>query len=252
MSTGGVFWLKDFGRHLDGAVIIRQLRELIEGFAQNRSALILTGNNIQLPPEIVHSVVYFDLKLPTQEELQQVTKEALRLLKYKHRKQIELKPQDLQVLVRSLVGMTLQQARQVLAYAAFDDGKLSSEDIKLILKRKAQIIQEESLLEYLPLEDLKTDLGGFSGLKRWLNQTKVGFSAQAKALNLPTPKGILIVGIQGCGKSLAAKAIARVWRMPLLKLEAGRLYDKYVGESEKKPAPGGDIGGIHGPHHSLD
>lgn len=233
LSTGGVFWLKDFSRHLEEAIIIRQLRELIDGFAQTRSAIILTGNNIELPPEIVHSIVYFDLKLPTQEELQQATKEALRLLKFRHRKQIELQPDDQQALVRSLTGMTLQQARQVLAYAAFDDGKLKPDDIKLILRRKAQIIREESLLEYLPLDDLKTDLGGFAGLKQWLEQAKVGFSPQAKNLNLPAPKGILIVGVQGCGKSLAAKAIARLWKMPLLKLEAGRLYDKYVGESEK-------------------
>jgi SpoVK/Ycf46/Vps4 family AAA+-type ATPase len=76
-------------------------------------------------------------------------------------------------------------------------------------------------------------LGGFEGLKQWLARAKVGFTAQAKALNLPAPRGILIVGMQGCGKSLAAKTIAREWQMPLLKLDAGRLYDKFVGESEK-------------------
>jgi DNA polymerase III delta prime subunit len=233
MSTSGVFWLKDLSKHLDEPVIIRQLRELIEVFIHTRSAMILTGNSIELPPEILPNVVYFDLKLPATDELYQTAKDTLRILKLKHRKQIELQEEDMKNIVHAITGMTLQQARQVLAYAAFDDGKLTPEDIKLILNRKAQVIREGSLLEYLPLDDLKTDLGGFLGLKCWLDQVRVGFSAQAKSLNLKAPKGILIVGIQGCGKSLAAKAIARAWSMPLLKLEAGRIYDKYIGESEK-------------------
>ena len=129
--------------------------------------------------------------------------------------------------------MTQRQARQVLGYAAFEDGRLSLEDVRGIIRRKVQVIRQESLLEYFPDDEIQTNLGGFAGLKTWLNQVQMGFSPQAKAWNLQAPKGILIVGIQGCGKSLTAKVIAKVWKMPLLKLDAGRLYDKYVGESEK-------------------
>ena len=98
---------------------------------------------------------------------------------------------------------------------------------------KAQVIRNDSLLEYFPVADNAVQLGGFAGLQRWLRRARLAFSPQAAALNLPAPKGIMIVGVQGCGKSLAAKVIAREWQMPLLKLDAGRLYDKYVGESEK-------------------
>lgn len=154
-------------------------------------------------------------------------------MKHKHRTVVELQPEEMQALVQAMTGMTLKQARQVLAYAALDDGKLTMGDVDRILHRKTQLIRAGGILDYLPLEDNRVEWGGFANLKQWLARAQVGFSPAAKALNLSPPKGILIVGIQGCGKSLAAKAIAREWKMPLLKLDAGRLYDKYVGESEK-------------------
>jgi hypothetical protein len=232
-TVKGVFWLKDFARYLDEAEIARQFREVAQLFSLNCSAIILTGDTIKLPPEIAHDAVYFDLKLPGRDELHQVVSDVMRTLRVKNRVQIELQEQDVSALVQALTGMTLKQARQVLAYAALEDGKLSLQDVGRILKRKAQVIREEGVLEYFPLEEMAVDLGGFAGLKQWLNQARLGFSPQAQALNLKPPKGILIVGIQGCGKSLAAKAIARAWKMPLLKLDTGRLYNKYIGESEK-------------------
>jgi SpoVK/Ycf46/Vps4 family AAA+-type ATPase len=90
-----------------------------------------------------------------------------------------------------------------------------------------------SSLEYFPALENKFELGGFANLRRWLQRAHVAFGAEAAALNLPAPKGVMLVGVQGCGKSLAAKVVAREWQLPLLKLDAGRLYDKYVGESEK-------------------
>ena len=133
----------------------------------------------------------------------------------------------------ALSGMTLNQARQIIAYAALHDGKLGPDDVARVIERKAQIIRDGGLLEYFPAQDNRYDLGGFANLKAWLARAKVGFSPEAAALNLHPPRGILIVGVQGYGKSFAAKAIARKWKLPLLKLDAGRLFDKYIGESEK-------------------
>lgn len=233
MNLRALFWLKDLVPHLDEPVIIRQFREVVQMFAHHRSALVLTGNSVELPPEIAPTLVYFDLKLPGRDELERITRKTLGVLKMKHRIQVQLQDEEQSQLVKALTGMTLQQAQQVLGFAAFEDGLLDASDIQNILNRKAQVIREESLLQYFPSTTLTAELGGFGGLKRWLDQAQVGFSAAAKHWNLPAPKGILTVGIQGCGKSLAAKAIARLWQMPLLKLEAGRIYDKYVGESEK-------------------
>jgi AAA+ superfamily predicted ATPase len=233
LNIKGVFLLKDFAPHLEDAKIARRFRELVQLFGQTRSVLVLVGAQMHLPPELVHDACFYNLRLPGREELMQAVQEVVRSLRVKNRVQIEVQEQDLQLLVKSLSGMTLKQARQAVVYAALEDGKLTAKDIQGILHRKAQIIQASGVLEYFPVDDTPVDLGGFTGLKQWLSYAKVGFSPQAQAVNLKPPKGILIVGVQGCGKSLCAKAIARAWKMPLLKLDAGRLYDKYVGESEK-------------------
>ncbi len=233
MTIKAVFWLKDFARHLEDAENVRQFREVAQLFSQKRSALVLTGDDIQLPREVAHDAVFFDLKLPERDELAQTVTKVIRTLERKHRTKVDLQEQERQTLVQSLCGMTLKQARQVLAYAALEDGKLTARDVERILHRKAQVIRSGGVLDYFPVANNQLELGGFAGLKQWLARAQVGFTSQARQLNLNPPKGILIVGIQGCGKSLAAKAIAREWKMPLLKLDAGRLYDKYVGESEK-------------------
>lgn len=231
MSIQAIYWLKDFGPHLKDDVVARQLREVIQQFSHNRSTVVLTGHSLTLPRDIAQEVVYFDLKLPEPDELYQTISEVVRSLK--GRISVEIDPEGINALVQAMRGMTLQQARKVIAFAALDDGRLAPDDVKQVLKRKTQILHEEGLLDYVPLEMNPAQLGGFEGLKTWLKRARVGFSPQAKAFNLSPPRGILIVGIQGCGKSLAAKTTAREWRMPLLKLDAGSLYDKYVGESEK-------------------
>lgn len=234
LNRKAVFLLKDFGYYLKDDEVARYVRELARLFRSNRGALVLTDSSLELPGAIAHETVIFDLKLPGRDELYKVVSEVVRSLNQRNQKiQVQLQDQELKELVQALSGMTLTQARQVVAYAALEDGKLAADDIDRILHRKAQVIQEDGLLEYFPSSENQANLGGFIGLKQWLKRARVGFSAQARELNLPAPKGILIVGVQGCGKSLAAKTIAKEWRLPLIKLEAGRLYDKYVGESER-------------------
>jgi len=229
----GIFWLKDFTTHLNDPTVVRELRELADVYGLVNSAFVITGEAVSLPKDIAHDAVYFELDLPDGDELYQTLSEVMRDLKFRHKLKIDLQGEELNQFVQALSGMTLKQARQAIAYAALVDGELNGDDILKVIHRKAQILREESLLELYPVEENTAKLGGFVGLKRWLSRTKVGFSSAARRVNLPAPKGILIVGIQGCGKSLAAKTIAREWQLPLLKLDAGRLYDKYVGESEK-------------------
>ncbi|MBE9137684.1 AAA family ATPase [Nodosilinea sp. LEGE 07088] len=231
LSFKAIYWLKDFAPHLKDPVVARQFREVADQFSRNRSSLVISGTGHSLPPEIAHDVVYFDIKLPQPEELYGAVADVVRSLK--GRVKVELSPEDIHTLVKALQGMTLSQTRKVVAYAALHDGKLNTDDVNRVLERKARVIHEEGLLDYFPSETNLAELGGFEGLKRWLGYAKVGFTPQARRYNLPAPKGILIVGIQGCGKSLAAKTIARQWNLPLLKLDAGRLYDKYIGESDK-------------------
>ena len=191
-------------------------------------------------------MVRYDLKLPEREELRVVLETVLRSLTEANWVKIQLDNAGMEELVSALAGMTLNQARQTIAFAALKDGRFSSEAVKDILERKAQVIRESGLLEYFQVEDNRFQLGGFHTLKQWLERAQTGFSKEARELNLPAPRGILIVGIQGCGKSLSAKVIARQWKLPLLKLDAGRLFDKFIWRIGKEPAPGDSSGRVHG------
>jgi SpoVK/Ycf46/Vps4 family AAA+-type ATPase len=173
------------------------------------------------------------LQLPDREEMRLHVQRVLKSLKAEQTFELSLGPGGMNSLLQALAGLTLNQARQALAWAVFNDNKLSPDDIPELIKRKGQTIRDGGLLEFYPSDENVFELGGFDRLKAWLARAHVGFGPEAQALGLRAPRGVLFVGVQGCGKSLAAKVIARTWQQPLLKLDAGRLYDKYVGESEK-------------------
>ena len=228
-----IFLLKDFHSCLKDLVLIRSFRELTQKFSKTRSSLFLTGSHIKLPPEINPSVIHYDLKTPSPKELGQLVSNVYHALAAKHRIAYRLDKKRESVLLSALQGMTIDQARQALAAAFLEGNALTEEDIPKILKKKAGLINEGGVLEFFPASENYFQLGGFKKLKSWLDKIQVGFSEEARKVNLPLPKGILMVGVPGCGKSLAAKVVAKMWNFPLLKLDAGRLFDKYIGESEK-------------------
>jgi ATPase family protein associated with various cellular activities (AAA) len=233
LTVRGLFLLKDFSPHLNEPKVIRQFRETSQAFIPKRSTIVLAGPAVQLPRELDTEAVRYQLQLPDSAELERAIRHVLQSLGKPTAVLTQLPPPDRDALFRALRGMTLNQARQAISHAMLKDGKLTAAGIPDILDRKAQMIREGGLLEYYPAADNQFELGGFANLKSWLERASLGFTAQAQALNLQAPRGILLVGVPGCGKSLAAKVIAREWKLPLLKLDAGRLYDKYIGESEK-------------------
>ena len=228
-----LYLLKDFHHFLESPVAIRSFRELLYKFSQRRTCVFLTGVNIKLPPEIQSSAFFYELKTPTESELKKLLHNMYSFLKEKHQVAYQINREEEKLLLQALKGMTIDQARKTIAFAFLGDKVLNKEDIPAILKKKAQIINEEGLLDFIPLSENHFHLGGFSQLKAWLQRSQVGFTKEARDFNLPFPKGILMVGVPGCGKSLAAKVVAKKWELPLLKLDAGRLFDKYIGESEK-------------------
>lgn len=233
LTVKAVFHLKDFAQHLSNPAVARKFREVAQRFSRTLSTVVLTSPKLDLPDDIEHKVVHFDLRLPDAEEIENAIRPVIQSLVAAQGIEFELRPEELRQLVTALSGMTLNQARQTIAYAALHDRKLAPDDVARVIERKAQIIRDGGLLEFHPAKENRYELGGFANLKAWLARAHVGFSPEAAALNLQPPRGILIVGVQGCGKSLAAKVIARQWGLPLLKLDAGRLFDKYIGESEK-------------------
>jgi hypothetical protein len=255
LTVEAIFWLKDLVPHLQDAAVARQLREVSDYFGRSRATCVLTGDPIALPLDIEKIVVRLDLQLPDRNELQAMLQSVLQSLSLRtsprqprstsvvqgilrsisDSKMADQSPSvnERDAILRALQGLTLHQARQVITQCVVEDGALSADDVQQILKCKVQAIKDGGLLEYYPLEDNRFELGGFVNLKSWLERAQVGFTSEAKALNLTPPRGIMLVGVPGCGKSLAAKAIARKWQLPLLKLDAGRLFDKFIGESEK-------------------
>ena len=234
LSVRGVYFLKDLCPHFSDPSTVRQLREVIEKFRSSGSTIIISGPKIDLPVEIESSAVPFELKLPDSTELGHLLDSTIKSLK-KRDPQLGIYVDDSErsQLVSAMSGMTLNQARQNLARVAMEDSALCPKDIPRLRNHKAQAIRDGGLLEYYPVDGNQFTLGGFDRLKGWLQRSAMGFTPEAAELNLPAPRGILLVGVQGCGKSLAAKVIARDWQIPLLKLDAGSLFDKYIGESEK-------------------
>jgi AAA+ superfamily predicted ATPase len=228
-----IYLLKDLGPHLSQPNVCRLLRELAHKLAHSHSAIVITGDPIQLPRDIDSMAVHFELQLPDEVERRNVVRSVVDAMKARQPVQVDLSREDVMRLLHGLAGLTVHQTRRVIAQAILEDGKLSSADIDRVVKWKGEIIEKGGILEFFPADQNAFELGGFARLKQWLDHARIGFTAEAKAVNLTPPKGVLFVGVQGCGKSLAAKFIARQWQMPLLKLDAGRLYEKYVGESEK-------------------
>jgi hypothetical protein len=232
-GNDAIYLLKDMAPHLTTPAIARPLRDLAQRLTATRSAVVLTGDPIELPKDIEALAVRFALEFPDADELRDLMRTVIDALGARQKVAVELTREEAQHLIHALSGLTLNQARQVIAQAIVDDGRLSGEDIRAVIRAKGEMIERGGILDFFPVQENAFQLGGFARLKEWLESAQVGFTPEARAINLEAPKGILLVGVQGCGKSLAAKFVARQWQLPLLKLDAGRLYDKYVGESEK-------------------
>lgn len=226
LTVEAIFLLVDLHPHLAQPLVERRFRDVAAEFGRTRSTMVLLGAGITLPAAVEADAVRVPLALPDRGELETVARTVLRSAG------VAVPERGVAALLEALQGLTLNQARQAVA-AAVLDGKLSPQDVKQVVERKVATIGEGGLLEYHPAEDNRYELAGMANLRDWLDRAAVAFTPEAKAMNIPAPKGILLAGVPGCGKSLAAKFIARQWRRPLLKLDAGSLYDKYVGESER-------------------
>lgn len=230
-----LFLLKDFTPHLNSPTSLRLFRETVQKLQNSRSTVFILGPKIDLPHELKHLALAPQIQTASSEEIRQLILSTLRHLHAQSAQKfkIDLELIESPEMAQALSGMTLKQIRQTLAYCVIQDGHLEKSDLKRIQEKKAEFINDSGLLEYTPPANLHFEVGGFKNLKNFLNKAQVGFSSEARKLGLPLPRGILFVGVPGCGKSLCAKYIAQTWNLPLLKFDAGRLFDKYMGETEK-------------------
>lgn len=227
-NVGGVFILRDFQRFIEDISISRKLRNLARTLKSQAKNIIVVAPQVNIPEELTEAFTILDFPLPDQGEIKQ---EITRLLGATGQ---PLETKFLAELVRSAQGLSMERIRRVLTRAIASNGKLEPADVELILEEKRQSIRQTQILDFYPAREQISDIGGLDNLKDWLLRRGGAFSEQARAYGLPNPRGLLLVGIQGTGKSLTAKAIASNWHLPLLRLDVGRLFAGLVGESESR------------------
>jgi hypothetical protein len=225
--------LRDFHPYLGDPAVVRALRELGHALKSTYTTVVLCSPVLVIPPEIEKEVSVLDVPLPTYRDLLQLLKEIVGVLRQGRSARVDLTREDADALIKAALGLTLSEAENAFAKAIAWDGGLSREDVSRVLEEKRQVIRKSGLLEYFPTEERLANVGGLDLLKGWLGRRAAAFSEAARKFGLPEPKGLLLLGVQGCGKSLTAKAIAAQWRLPLLRLDMGRIFSGLVGSSEE-------------------
>ena len=227
-ETPALFLLKDFNRFLTDLSISRKLRNISRILKLQPKTIIIIGSDLTIPKELQELITVLQFQLPLEDEISQELNRLIDSLN------IKVEPELLESLTRACQGLSLERIRRVLSkiiatYKTIDDNSIS-----VLLSEKKQIISQTEILEYCSVNEKISNLGGLNNLKDWLNKRKTAFGIQASNYGLPTPRGLLLIGIQGTGKSLTAKAIANDWQLPLLKLDVGKLFGGIVGESESR------------------
>ena len=225
--------LKDFHPFLTEPATVRALRELAQDLKSTYTTVILLSPVLTIPVELEKEISVLDVPLPTFRDLFQLLKEIVAVVRQGNKARIDLTRAQAEQLIKAAQGLTLSEAENAFAKAIANDGVLNEDDIRLVLEEKRQVIRKSGLLEFVPVEDDLGAVGGLGELKEWLNGRAGSFSEPARKFGLPSPKGLLLLGVQGCGKSLTAKAIARQWALPLLRLDLGRIFSPLIGSSEE-------------------
>lgn len=227
-ETPAIFLLKDFNRFLTDLSISRKLRNISRLLKLQPKTIIIIGSDLTIPKELQDLITVLQFQLPLEEEIAQELNRLLNSLN------IKIDSQLFENLTRACQGLSLERIRRVLSKIIATYKTIDENSIGVLLSEKKQIIKQTEILEYSSVTEKIDNLGGLDNLKDWLKKRKTAFSIQALNYGLPTPRGLLLIGIQGTGKSLTAKAIANDWQLPLLKLDVGKLFGGIVGESESR------------------
>ena len=228
-----VYVLKDAISHLKDAAAERAFREVAMSFTRDSRTVFMIDTQAKLPASLTGLSVPYDLALPDEAEIRKLVKKTLLELTEFGEPLIGMDRAELSKFLANLRGLTRLEISQVMASAILPDGKLDADDINRAIELKRQRFQQAGVLDYIPAPDIAPKVGGMAGLRDWLKRRENVFTKQAREYGLETPRGILMLGVQGCGKSLMARVVASQWSLPLLRMDVGALYDKYVGQTEK-------------------
>jgi MoxR-like ATPase len=230
-----IYLFKDLGPHTKDAQVHRTLRDLLEEFSESKSTMILV-DALPLPHEIKRFAVCYEVGWPTADELREVVMATFRRIRRESIDEVKasLRKREMEQLVQSLRGLSCSEAERVVASAIYDDFALTAADLPRIVEAKRTLLGSTGCLESIAADFSPNDIGGLDNLKAWLKQRRGGFTRRAREYGLEPPRGVLMLGVPGCGKSLCAKVVAADWKMPLLRLDPGVLYQKYIGETESQ------------------
>ncbi|MBD0363268.1 MAG: AAA family ATPase [Coleofasciculus sp. C3-bin4] len=227
-KEAGIYIFKDLHPFIDSPVTTRWLRDAIASFKGTQKTIILMSPVQTVPIELEKEVVVLDYPLPDLTELNQVLSHQLEQTKTRR-----TTTETREKLLKAALGLTHDEAEKVYRKAQVKAGRLTEAEVDIVLSEKKQLIRRNGILEYIEEDETIDSVGGLEELKRWLKQRSNAFTERAREYGLPQPKGMLILGVPGCGKSLIAKTTSRLWGLPLLRLDMGRVYDgSMVGRSE--------------------
>lgn len=225
-----VFILKDFHDCWSNPQSKRKLRNTAQRLKYSRKTIIVTTHSAVLPDELKDEAVIVDFSAPSASDLEEVLDRLAQTPGIK----VNLTKLGREKLIQAALGLTVSQAQRVFSKAVVSDGVLDDRDIDMVTEEKKQVIRESEALEFFAAHETPDDIGGLEVLKDWLRLRERAFTAEARDYGLPSPKGIALIGISGTGKSLTAKMIGGLWRLPLLRLDVGSLFGSLLGESEER------------------
>lgn len=231
LSQPGYFLLLDFHPFLDDPIHVRLIKEIAQEHEQISKTLIFLSHDIPIPTEIRHLTARFNLRLPDRASIKMLIKEEARRWQSQNRRKVQADAVAVDRLASNLTGVTATDARRLIRSAIENDGAISQDDLPGLMKTKYELINQDGVIAFEYDTASFAEVAGLTRLKEWLSHRHKSFAGKAGSLD--QPRGIMLLGVQGAGKSLAAKAVAGTFSVPLLRIDFGVLYNKYIGETEK-------------------
>ncbi|MGK7346674.1 MAG: AAA family ATPase [Candidatus Nitrospinota bacterium M3_3B_026] len=228
-----IVMFRDFHHYMEDDVVIRLMRDVVDDFAKSSKTMVIVSPSQKIPPELEKDITIVDLPLPGRAEIRAMLDEALAFAQRNPKLSASLDEDGKEAMVDATLGLTITEARRIFSKAMLNDHVFDERDIELVLFEKKQLIRKSASLDYYDASETISDVGGMSALKKWLTARRESFTQRAREYGLPLPKGVLLLGVQGCGKSLTAKAVANLWNQPLLRLDMGRIFSSFIGSSEE-------------------
>ncbi len=230
-----IFIFKDFHPFLTKGnyAVTRKLKEIALHLKNSFKTIILVAPLMEIPAELEKEITVLNHPLPTRDDLSTLLDQIIADVRQLKQVKIDLDDAGRERLLQAALGLTLGEAENVFAKIIVKSERLSGDGVSEVFAEKQQIIRKSGLLEYYATDEDFAHVGGLAVLKDWLTKRAVAFSDEAREFGLAAPKGILLLGVQGCGKSLCAKAVSNLWQLPLLRFDVGRMFGSYVGSSEE-------------------